>query len=294
VSGGGHWGGGMFISAHDQARFGLLTLRRGQWRDRQILSDRWVTMALTPTPVQDDYGFMNWFLNTGKKRWPSAPESTFCHLGNGTNMTISNSVAVGVKGESFSESSGFIWPEDAGAVWLFEDNIAHNNLSNGVFVWQNNSESHPVDGLVAYYNGKAGIEHGAYENSYQYADLTLLENGVAIISHALGDESDGGEADTQTWTNIVSNGAALFIDEHATAPEVPVRFLDCDFGQVVVADGDGAEPSEYDFVNCGLEPEDFDLSSAYATSVFRVQNEDGTAYQLEGDGTVTEIAPFYD
>jgi CubicO group peptidase (beta-lactamase class C family) len=85
VSGGGHWGGGMFISAHDQARFGLLTLRRGQWRDREVLSDKWVTLALTPTPVQDDYGFMNWFLNTGRRRWPSAPESTFCHLGSGTN-----------------------------------------------------------------------------------------------------------------------------------------------------------------------------------------------------------------
>lgn len=86
VSGGGHWGGGMFISAFDQARFGLLTLRRGKWKDRQILSDRWVTLALTPTPVQTDYGFMNWFLNTDRRRWPSAPASTFCHLGNGTNL----------------------------------------------------------------------------------------------------------------------------------------------------------------------------------------------------------------
>ena len=32
VSGGGHWGGGMFISARDQARFGYLTLRRGNGR----------------------------------------------------------------------------------------------------------------------------------------------------------------------------------------------------------------------------------------------------------------------
>ncbi|HET7039276.1 MAG TPA: serine hydrolase [Gemmatimonadales bacterium] len=86
VSGGGHWGGGMFISAHDQARFGLLTLRRGRWRDRQILSERWVALALTPTPVQDDYGFMNWYLNTGRRRAPSAPASSFCHLGSGTNM----------------------------------------------------------------------------------------------------------------------------------------------------------------------------------------------------------------
>jgi CubicO group peptidase (beta-lactamase class C family) len=86
VSGGGHWGGGMFINARDMARFGLLTLRRGRWEDRQILSEEWVRMATTPTPAQPDYGFMNWMLNTGRKRWPSAPESAFAHLGNGTNM----------------------------------------------------------------------------------------------------------------------------------------------------------------------------------------------------------------
>jgi CubicO group peptidase (beta-lactamase class C family) len=86
VSGGGHWGGGMFISARDQARFGYLTLRRGRWRDRQILSEAWVRMALTPTPAQPTYGFMNWFLNTDRKLWPSAPASAFAHLGNGTNL----------------------------------------------------------------------------------------------------------------------------------------------------------------------------------------------------------------
>ena len=86
VSGGGHWGGGMFISAHDQARFGLLTLHRGMWNGRRILSEEWVRTALTPTPAQPDYGFMNWYLNSDRKRLPSAPASAFMHLGNGTNM----------------------------------------------------------------------------------------------------------------------------------------------------------------------------------------------------------------
>ncbi|HEX6373391.1 MAG TPA: serine hydrolase [Longimicrobium sp.] len=85
VSGGGHWGGGMFISARDMARFGLLTLRRGRWGDRQVLSEEWVRMALTPTPVQPNYGFMNWYLNTDRKQLPSAPATAFVHLGNGTN-----------------------------------------------------------------------------------------------------------------------------------------------------------------------------------------------------------------
>ena len=67
VSGGGYWGGGMWITARDLARLGYLTLRRGRWQDQQILSERWIEMATTPTAVQPTYGFMNWFLNTDKK-----------------------------------------------------------------------------------------------------------------------------------------------------------------------------------------------------------------------------------
>ncbi len=85
VSGGGHWGGGMIINARDMARFGYLTLRKGKWRDKQLLSESWVKMATTPTPAQPTYGFMNWFLNTDKKLLPAAPANSFYHLGNGTN-----------------------------------------------------------------------------------------------------------------------------------------------------------------------------------------------------------------
>ena len=85
MTGGGHWGGGMFINALDMARFGLLTLNRGRWNGRQILSDHWVAMALTPTPAEPTYGFMNWFLNTDKKLLPSAPATAFTHIGNGAN-----------------------------------------------------------------------------------------------------------------------------------------------------------------------------------------------------------------
>jgi CubicO group peptidase (beta-lactamase class C family) len=86
VAGGGHWGGGMFIDALDMARFGVLTLRRGKWKDRQLIRESWVHMALTPTPVQPTYGFMNWFLNTDRKLYPSAPATAFAHVGNGTNV----------------------------------------------------------------------------------------------------------------------------------------------------------------------------------------------------------------
>jgi CubicO group peptidase (beta-lactamase class C family) len=88
VSGGGHWGGGMFIDALDMARFGYLTLRRGKWKDRQLLSEQWIAWALTPTPAEPGYGFMNYFNNLDGKRFPSAPRSAYAHLGNGTNMVF--------------------------------------------------------------------------------------------------------------------------------------------------------------------------------------------------------------
>jgi CubicO group peptidase (beta-lactamase class C family) len=86
VSGGGHWGGGMFMSARDMARFGLLTLRRGRWRYQQVLSEEWMKQATTPTPAQPTYGFMNFFLNTERKYLPSAPAAAYAHVGNGTNV----------------------------------------------------------------------------------------------------------------------------------------------------------------------------------------------------------------
>jgi len=86
VSGGGHWGGGMFISARDMARFGLLSLNRGRWGKKRILSEEFFKQATTPTPAQPTYGFMNYFLNTDKKFLPNAPASAFAHVGNGTNI----------------------------------------------------------------------------------------------------------------------------------------------------------------------------------------------------------------
>lgn len=85
VSGGAHWGGGMWISTRDLARFGLLTLRGGKWRGRRILSERWMRLATTPGP-EPGYGFMNYFLNPGRRRLPSAPAQAFWHLGAGNNI----------------------------------------------------------------------------------------------------------------------------------------------------------------------------------------------------------------
>jgi CubicO group peptidase (beta-lactamase class C family) len=86
--GGGHWGGGMFISARDLARMGLLGLHNGRWGEKQILSGAWVKMARTPTPQNPEYGYMNWFLNTGRKLAPAAREDAVMFLGNGDNIVF--------------------------------------------------------------------------------------------------------------------------------------------------------------------------------------------------------------
>lgn len=86
VSGGGHWGGGMFIDAWDLARFGYLFLRQGEWNGRQLLSRDWINKARAPGPANAEYGYCNWFLNTGRKALPAAPESSVTFRGNGQNI----------------------------------------------------------------------------------------------------------------------------------------------------------------------------------------------------------------
>jgi CubicO group peptidase (beta-lactamase class C family) len=84
VSGGTRWGGGLWISARDEARFGYLILRRGKWRDRQIISENWIRQATTPAAIGPDYGYL-WWLNTKQKLYPSAPATSFAALGYGSN-----------------------------------------------------------------------------------------------------------------------------------------------------------------------------------------------------------------
>ena len=86
VSGGGHWGGGMFINSFDMARFGYLFLRNGTWQGREIVSPTWIQMARTPGPANANYGYANWYLNTGRKPLPAAPETAVRFVGNGSNI----------------------------------------------------------------------------------------------------------------------------------------------------------------------------------------------------------------
>jgi len=62
-----------WMSARDRARFGLLYLRNGKWKNKQIIPTSWIAESITPySQVQKGvgYGYM-WWVSTGK--W---------HLGN--------------------------------------------------------------------------------------------------------------------------------------------------------------------------------------------------------------------
>lgn len=88
VTGGGHSGGGVFVSTLDQARFGLLFLNNGKWKDQQLISKDWVKSATTASKPNPSYGFM-WWLNQGPRAWKNVDEPhLFYAAGFGGNFVV--------------------------------------------------------------------------------------------------------------------------------------------------------------------------------------------------------------
>lgn len=85
VSGGAHWGGGMFISARDQARLGLLVSRAGRWGGTEVLSPGWTAEMVEPSPTNGGYGFL-WWLNRGSGSRKGWSETCVSAMGAGTNL----------------------------------------------------------------------------------------------------------------------------------------------------------------------------------------------------------------
>lgn len=76
----------MFIHAEDQARLGLLMLRKGQWAGNVALPESWIADSVTPCRLNPQYGFM-WWLNTGHGCFAGASPDSFFGLGSGGNIT---------------------------------------------------------------------------------------------------------------------------------------------------------------------------------------------------------------
>ena len=88
VSGGGHHGGGVFISTEDHARMGLLFLNEGRWEDQQLISPEWVEMVQQSSTANASYGYM-WWLNRGPRKWEGVEDETIYYAaGFGGNFII--------------------------------------------------------------------------------------------------------------------------------------------------------------------------------------------------------------
>jgi CubicO group peptidase (beta-lactamase class C family) len=87
VSGGGHSGGGMFISTTDMARFGYLFLRRGNWNGKTLISEDWIRAIQQPSAANPSYG-LTWWLNKGDGKWEGVPETVYHADGFGGNFIV--------------------------------------------------------------------------------------------------------------------------------------------------------------------------------------------------------------
>jgi len=85
VSGGAHWGGGLWINTLDHARFGLLYQRQGRWGERSILDERWVAETMMPCDLNPAYGYL-WWLNAGNYISKRADSAAFAAIGAGGNI----------------------------------------------------------------------------------------------------------------------------------------------------------------------------------------------------------------
>lgn len=201
-------------------------------------------------------------------------------MGAGSGNKCIDCTAVGVQGQK--DSSGFMWPEDAndnigGTVWTFEGCVSHNNRAQGIFTWQNDSGSHPIRDFVAYRNGDTGIDHGAYVNRYRYSDLTLSENGsYSIQSHAVG------RGEPIIFENVIAS-EPLFIGKHVLEGS-PVIYDHVAVPSVVVDEktDDGETKSTQIFLDCGLQPSDFDLRSVAKGTVIEIRQGDALIHRWDG------------
>ena len=88
VTGGGHSGAGIFISAEDMARFGLLFLNDGLWNKERLLSSQWIEEAITPSTPNVNYGFMWWLNKKGPRHMEGVGEEVFYAAGFGGNFIM--------------------------------------------------------------------------------------------------------------------------------------------------------------------------------------------------------------
>ncbi len=88
VTGGGHSGAGLFINTEDMARFGLLFLNNGKWKNEQLISEKSIAEAIEPSKPNVNYGYMWWLNKKGDRHWPGLSEKMYYAAGFGGNFIV--------------------------------------------------------------------------------------------------------------------------------------------------------------------------------------------------------------
>lgn len=234
-------------------------------------------------------------------------------LGGGSNNKATNCVAVGINGSN--DAAGYEWPSQSNKPpnhWEFRNNRAHNNKGHGIYIWQNSGSPHVVEDTVLYNNGEAGVLHGAYGNKYQWVGLKIFgsEAGVRLYAttNAVEDKHRGDPNKAQVpqaWKDIHIEqcGVGLAIshakggDGETAVTFEDLRFEDCEAIVVRTTNKDDKKPRLIDIieptVDGNMMTEDMiDINGALAGSVVRVQNRDGSAFEVRHNGESTSIPPF--
>ena len=85
VSGGAHWGGGLWISTMDHLRFGQLYLSSGTSEGQSVLPEQWVKDSVSSSPCNPNYGYL-WWLNHNRDLSNIADTDAFAARGAGGNL----------------------------------------------------------------------------------------------------------------------------------------------------------------------------------------------------------------
>jgi hypothetical protein len=191
--------------------------------------------------------------------------------------------------------------------WEFRDNVSHNNDSVGLYFWQNGTtDNNLLTGFVAYRNSRHGINHGAYRNPFRYQDVVLAENGRSQLrQQATGLwQQDLGTPSGYDRVVFDAAGSGPCIETYQTRGEFehPIEFIDCTFHGGKVVEVDEAREDrfhkELHFVNALVEGRDMEPSDVLMTlnetgTIVRVQRRDRTSWQMNADGSVTQIPAFH-
>jgi hypothetical protein len=192
---------------------------------------------------------------------PTESRSGGFSLGSGLRLGCPDSAAACVQGQpgSASQRAGAVWPERTSrSSWDTRGFVSHNNVNAGSFVWQNARKVvNEVEDTIQFFNGRADIEHGSYQNQYRWRRFVLGPAGFML--HAKS--ADEGPL---VLEDGISEGP-LTIVSHNSANMDPTYIRRTQFStnglQAKVRYQETFNGSVIHYEDCGYTPTDFDLGT---------------------------------